>query len=652
MDLAYLTAVTKSSVMPPYDPWFAGGYLNYYYFGQFIVASLIRLTGIETQVAYNLAVPLLFALTVAAAFSVVYNLAELTQRARGRPPGSTRSPVLAGLAAVVLVAVAGNIDGLAQLFENLFGADAGSRQFLSFDFWRSSRMMPPDPPGHEITEFPFFTFLFADLHAHLVAIPFAILATGIALSLFVRAGQRVERAEVWVTVFVLGVTTGALRIINTWDYPTAMLVTVLFVGGGEFLARRSKPVVAAARTVVVTGAVAVVGYIVYLPFHQNFELFNNGVEQSQAVTEAWRYLAIHSIFLFVVLGWLAVEWLGRGRGKASGAWAALVRQLPRGGTGAAALIVVAALPVALASTGLGTVALVATLAVAVVATALLAASRGEPGSRYVVPVAAMLCVALLIGGVVDLVTVKGDIGRMNTVFKFYLHAWTLFGLAAAYLLWLLGTRGKLSLGRITLRRSLWLGGLAVLGAGVLVYTVLGTRVRLQDRFSTGYVGLNGAEYMERTTYQEEGVRLTLSDDLEAIEWLKDNVRGSPVIVEGLTDLYRWGNRYSIYTGLPAVVGWDWHQRQQRVDYAWAVTQRRSEVDQFYSSPSEDDAIAMLQRYGVRYVIVGQLEAVYYPPAGLEKFGRMAVDGLAPVFQNGRVTIYEYRPPPSTLAAAR
>ena len=74
MDLAFLTAVLKSDAFPAYDPWFAGGYINYYYFGFVFVGALIHLTGIVPTTAYNLAVPTLFALTALGAWGVAYNL--------------------------------------------------------------------------------------------------------------------------------------------------------------------------------------------------------------------------------------------------------------------------------------------------------------------------------------------------------------------------------------------------------------------------------------------------------------------------------------------------------------------------------------------------------------------------------------------------
>ncbi len=85
MDLAYFTAVTRSTTLPAYDPWFAGGYINYYYLGQFFTATVTKLTAITPEIAYNLAVPMYFALTASGAFTVAYNLAAASRRLLAAP---------------------------------------------------------------------------------------------------------------------------------------------------------------------------------------------------------------------------------------------------------------------------------------------------------------------------------------------------------------------------------------------------------------------------------------------------------------------------------------------------------------------------------------------------------------------------------------
>ena len=188
----------------------------------------------------------------------------------------------------------------------------------------------------------------------------------------------------------------------------------------------------------------------------------------------------------------------------------------------------------------------------------------------------------------------------------------------------------------------------------MIYPVYGANVRIRDRFNMSFTGLDGAEYMESAVHFEknqDGVatQINLSNDIPGIEWLQQNVDGSPVVVEAVTDLYRWGGRVSIYTGLPAVIGWDWHQRQQRVNYSWAVTERRQDVTSFYTTTVQTQAVDFLDKYNVRYVYVGELERITYPLAGIQKFDQMALFGLHPVFSSGTVTIYEYQPTATSLS---
>ncbi|HUP79002.1 MAG TPA: DUF2298 domain-containing protein, partial [Pirellula sp.] len=203
MDFAFLNAILKTTYFPPYNPWFAGNYINYYYFGQLISAALVRLSGIIPEVAYNLLVPLFFGLTASGVYGVVFNLVfSGRQRLRSKAQESAEEtsgssiifPSIAGIFGVILVLIIGNLGEIKLAAKGLTGLGggfgiagvlSGLNKWL-FDgqaipipigdwYWTATRVIP-----ETINEFPFFTFVYGDLHAHLIAIPFALVALGLA----------------------------------------------------------------------------------------------------------------------------------------------------------------------------------------------------------------------------------------------------------------------------------------------------------------------------------------------------------------------------------------------------------------------------------------------------------------------------------------
>ena len=106
MDFAFLKSILRSDYFPPLDPWFAGKNLSYYYFGHLIAAILIRISGVEAEVGYNLAVAVFFSMAVQSAFGIGYNLT-------GRK--------LYGLATAVLTCFMGFISGFLQLLAYITG---------------------------------------------------------------------------------------------------------------------------------------------------------------------------------------------------------------------------------------------------------------------------------------------------------------------------------------------------------------------------------------------------------------------------------------------------------------------------------------------------------------------------------------------------
>jgi uncharacterized membrane protein len=156
--------------------------------------------------------------------------------------------------------------------------------------------------------------------------------------------------------------------------------------------------------------------------------------------------------------------------------------------------------------------------------------------------------------------------------------------------------------------------------------------------------LDGMAFMNFATYYDLDTSLDLAQDYRAIRWMQDNIMGSPVIVEANQVEYHWGTRYTVYTGLPGVIGWNWHQRQQRTTtpHEW-IFSRVEDVNSFYDTADLDQAREFLADYQVSYIIVGQLERAKYLPEGIDKFGGAEGELWQVIYQDLDTTIYETLP---------
>lgn len=229
MDFAFLNAITRSTWFPPLDPWLAPSptvphpTINYYYFGYLLQALLVELTGVAPAVGFNLALALLFGLAAVGTFSLGYGLArDLVAEAatRGRPlergiqageaprpaaqagrerqsqtPGragswslrAARPYVATGLLAVYLLLLAGNLWTALQPFS---GSGLWQKDFWNGIGWNATRVLVikqgTTDLDYTINEFPSFSFLLGDLHPHVLALPFVLLAVGLAYSWLLR----------------------------------------------------------------------------------------------------------------------------------------------------------------------------------------------------------------------------------------------------------------------------------------------------------------------------------------------------------------------------------------------------------------------------------------------------------------------------------
>ena len=375
--------------------------------------------------------------------------------------------------------------------------------------------------------------------------------------------------------------------------------------------------------------------VLYQPFAHWFGQAYNNIEIWRGDrSPIWSYLTHWGVFLFVIASWIfheTIDWL------ANTPASALNKLRPFRWVIYISFLVIASIVIVLLINKIQIAWLVAILAILAV---ILIFRPGQNDLKRILLFMIGSGFALTIA--VELIVLKGDIGRMNTVFKFYLQAWTLFSLSAAVaLMWLWDAIPGIWPEKI---RKVWEVCLILLIGGALLFPLTAGMDKTSDRMSVlAPRTLDGMEYMKTARYSDFDKDMDLSQDYRAIRWMQDNIKGSPVIVEANIPEYRWGTRFSIYTGLPGVVGWNWHQRQQRavVNSDW-VQQRVDQVVQFYNNLDRNQVKEFLHKYAVKYIIVGQLERAAYSAEGIAKFQEWNGDLWDEVYRDGETVIYQVK----------
>jgi YYY domain-containing protein len=529
------------------------------------------------------------------------------------------------------------VDGIV----NLARGDAAIPVSTGDWFWQPTRVINFEPgEAQPINEFPFFTFLYGDLHAHMIAMPMTLLALGWAVSLVLPGGRyRRFGGRSLLQWIVGGLAIGVLRATNTWDFPTYLMIGMIAVAYSVYQVRARWSWTTIANAATQALILAVLALVLFLPFAANYKVpYSSFSLWPGSYTRVDRYILIYGLFLFVIGTYLLIEWR---------AW--IKNQTRQQDSLRRRLL----LPIALFLVGYAAVlaflvfrgyAIAPVALTLALAAGLLTLRVGMPVERRAVLL--LIAIAFSLTLLVEIIVLDGDIGRMNTVFKFYMQVWILLSITSAVgLVWswpIISSRTNL--------RVAWAFVMVALLSLAALYPLLATKAKWDSRMSKrAPITLDGMAFMQTTTYADRAYNgqpriVNLANDYEAIQWMQRNIEGSPVIAEAHSqNPYRSAaNRVSMYTGLPAIVGWDWHQRQQRAILPPSMIRDRiNDVERLYSSTDLAEAMGILEQYDVEYVYVGELEHAYYAPEGLAKFERMVNLGLLnEVYDSDNVSIFQ------------
>ena len=569
MDYGFMAAMMRSETLPAKDLWYAGGVLNYYYGGQYFAVFLTKLTGTQVAQTYNLMRTMVAGFAYALPFVLVRQMIlDIRDREHKFREGLA---VLGGHLAGAGVSLAGNmhyvvVGKLLPWIRKIFHLPEGD---YTYWFPNSTRYIGyyPAESDKTIHEFPSYSFVLGDLHAHVVNVMFVLTVICLIYAMVQKykknhylyygmisehlTGENkkfyqniVKEALLEPYVWIFSFFIGLFHWTNYWDF------VIYFVMGGlgiiycnylkfcQLPDRKWRMKVTVAVSILHAIWVWIWGSLFALPFTLQFETMVNGVALAQNHSRPYQWWLIWGLPFLVTVFYMIFVVRDRKKDEI----------LPE-------------------------------------------------ASDFFGIILGFSAIGLIL--IPELVYVRDiyekEYARSNTMFKLTYQAFIMFGILMGYAfvrLWMEKKHG--------IRKTIiTFGFVCFIGCCFYITTAVHAWFgQVWDR--NQYQGLDATAFLEKN----------FAEDASAIRWLNENVEGTPVVLEANGDSYSDYERVSAMTGLPTILGWYVHE------WLWRggteeLNQRIGIVEAVYTSSDQELVKSILEEYQVEYIFVGRMEQEKY-----------------------------------------
>jgi YYY domain-containing protein len=564
MDYGFMTSMMRSEYMPPQDFWFAGTKLNYYYVGQYLATFLTKLSFVKVSNGYNLMLMMVGAFAFVLPYSLGYNVINHFMKDKEKKP--LIIPYISGLIAGSGVCMAGNMHypvykWLEPAVRKFFGMEAVKKKYWFPDATRFIGYHP-ETTDKTIHEFPSYSFVLGDLHAHVINIMFVLTVLAILFAWLCARKAYQKEPKIWKevlnpSIIMISFFIGLFHTTNFWDFPIYFVVSgaiILFTNVVVYNFKGKALGVTALQGIFVI----CFSELVSLPFTLNFDQISTTPHIAEAHTPLNQLIILWGLPVFVVAAFLCFAIANFKRFRTEFYSTGKHKQIPASNHFLLTL----------------------------------------PDSDLFIITIGLCAIGLVL--LPEVVYIKdiysGDYKRANTMFKLTYQAFIMFGISFGYIFM------RLLCYRETKRqRKLAVTGL-ILFIMSLCYVQNAVNAWYGNIFDRkGYEGLDATAFMETE----------MPDDKLATDWLNENIKGMPVVLEANGDSYTDYERVSVMTGLPTVLGWRTHEWLWKSDTV-LLDQRAADIELIYTSTNESEVKQLLDKYNVSYIYVGKLEKEKFP----------------------------------------